>query len=42
MTHLAMFFIFHMDMIACQNFNLPHIYHIFVEKFHFLKWKFSN
>jgi hypothetical protein len=37
MAHLAMLVIFYVDVICCQNFNLPHIYHIFVEKTHFLK-----
>jgi hypothetical protein len=30
-----MFVIFYMDVISCQNFNLPHICLIFVEKFIF-------
>ncbi len=42
MAHLTMFVIFYVDMIICQNFNLPHIYHILAGKNHFLKWKFSN
>jgi hypothetical protein len=42
MVHLTMFVIFHVNVITCQNFNLPHIYHIFVEKTPFLRWKFSN
>jgi hypothetical protein len=29
-----MFIIFYMDVIFCQIFNLPHIYHIFVKKIH--------
>jgi hypothetical protein len=37
MAHLVMLFIFYVDAIYCQNFNLPHIYHIFAEKAHFLK-----
>jgi len=41
-AHLAMLVIFYVDVITCENFNLPHIYHIFVEKIHFLIWKFSN
>jgi hypothetical protein len=41
MAHLAMLVIFHVNVITCQIFNLPHIYHIFVEKLHFLKWKFQ-
>jgi len=32
-----MLVIFHVNMITCQIFNLPHIYCIFVEKNHFLK-----
>jgi hypothetical protein len=42
MAHLAMFFIFHVIVIICQNFNLPHIYRIFAKNISFLKWKFSN
>jgi hypothetical protein len=34
MAHLAMLVIFHVNMITCQNFNLPHIYHIFAEHVH--------
>jgi len=41
MVHLVMLVIFHMNVITCQNFNLPHIYYIFVRKTHFFKWKFS-
>jgi len=26
MAHLAMLVIFYVDVISCQNFNLPHIY----------------
>jgi hypothetical protein len=37
MAHLTMFVIFYVDVITCQNFNLSHIYHILVEKTHFLK-----
>jgi hypothetical protein len=37
MAHLAMLVIFYVDVISCQIFNLPHIYHIFAEKIHFLK-----
>ncbi len=37
MAHLAMFVIFHVNAITCQNFNLSHIYPILVEKTHFLK-----
>jgi hypothetical protein len=32
-----MLFIFYVDEIYCQNFNLPHIYRIFAKKAHFLK-----
>jgi hypothetical protein len=32
MAYLVMLVIFHMNMITCQIFNLPHIYPIFVEK----------
>ncbi len=42
MAHLAMVVIFHVNVITCQNFDLPHIYRILVEKNHFLRWKFSN
>jgi hypothetical protein len=35
-SHLAMLFIFYVDVITCQIFNLPHIYSIFAEKIHFL------
>ncbi len=37
MAHLVMLVIFHVNVIICQIFNLPHIYHIFVEKNHFFK-----
>jgi hypothetical protein len=37
MAHLAMFVILNVDVISCQNFNLPHIYHIFAQKLYFLK-----
>ncbi len=37
MVHLVMLVIFHMNVITCQNFNLPHIYYIFVRKTHFFK-----
>jgi hypothetical protein len=40
MGHLAMFVIFNVDVIFNQSFNLPYIYCIFVQKTHFLKWKF--
>jgi hypothetical protein len=42
MAPLAMLFIFHMNVITCQNYDLPHIFYIFVKKTHFLKWKISN
>jgi len=35
--HLAILVIFHVNVITCQIFNLPHIYCIFVEKTHFLR-----
>jgi hypothetical protein len=37
MAHLAMFVTFHVNVITCQIFNLPHIYCIFDEKNHFLR-----
>jgi len=37
MAHLAMLFIFHVNVITCQNFNLAQIYYIFVEKTQFLR-----
>jgi hypothetical protein len=42
MAHLVMLAIFHVNVIIDKNFNLPHIYCIFVEKTNLLKWKFSN
>jgi hypothetical protein len=42
MAHLTMFVIFHVNGITCQIFNLPHIYHIFVERIYSLKYFFSN
>jgi len=42
MAHLAMLVIIHVNVITCQNFNLPHIYCIFVGKTYFLRWKLSN
>jgi hypothetical protein len=42
MTHLYMLFIFHVNVIICQFFNLSHIHQIFVETNHFLGWKISN
>jgi hypothetical protein len=32
MAHLPMLVIFRVNVNICQIFNLPHIYHIFVEK----------
>ncbi len=32
MAHPAMLIVFHVNMITCQNFNLPHIYCIFIEE----------
>jgi hypothetical protein len=37
MAHLAMLVIFYVKVITCKNFILTHIYHIFVEKPHFLR-----
>jgi len=34
--HLVMLVIFHVNVITCQIFNLPHIYYIFAQKIHFL------
>jgi hypothetical protein len=42
MAHVVILIIFHVNVIICQIFNLPHIYHIFVEKTHFLRWNFLN
>jgi hypothetical protein len=39
MAHLIMLVIFYVDVISCQNFNLPHIYHIFVKKTPFFEMK---
>jgi hypothetical protein len=39
MAHLNMFVIFYVDMIICQNFNLPHIYRILVGKKSFFEMK---
>jgi hypothetical protein len=36
-----MLVIFYVNVITCQIFNLPHIYRIFVEKNHFLKFIFQ-
>jgi len=41
-AHLIMFVIFYVDVIYCQSFILPHIYCIFAQNNHFLKWKFTN
>jgi hypothetical protein len=30
MAHLATLVIFHMNVVICQNLNLPHIYRIFL------------
>jgi hypothetical protein len=37
MAHLAMIVIFLVNVIIYHNFNLSHIYCIFIEKTHFLK-----
>jgi len=39
MAYLVMLVIFHMNMITCQNFKLPHIYPIFAEKNSFFEMK---
>jgi hypothetical protein len=39
MAHLAMLVIIHVNMIICQNFNLPHTYCIFVGKAYFFEMK---
>jgi hypothetical protein len=39
MAHLAMLVIFHVNVITCQIFNLPHIYHNFVGKNSFFEMK---
>ncbi len=39
MPHLTMLVVFYVDVIFCQNFNLPHIYRIFALKAHFFKMK---
>jgi hypothetical protein len=41
MAPLAMLVIFHVNVITCQIFNLPHIYRIFVEKTHSLNENFQ-
>jgi hypothetical protein len=38
-AYLVMLVIFHMNMITCQIFNLPHIYPIFAEKNPFFEMK---
>jgi len=40
MAHLAMLVIFHVNVITCENFNLPHIYYIFAKKLIFWNEKF--
>jgi hypothetical protein len=37
MAHLTMLVIFHVNVITCQNLNLPHIYHIFATEIQFLR-----
>jgi hypothetical protein len=37
MAHLTKLVIFHVNVNTCQNFNLPHMYRIFVKKTHFLR-----
>jgi hypothetical protein len=39
MAHLTTPVIFHVNVITCENFNLPHINHIFVEKNQFFEMK---
>jgi hypothetical protein len=39
MAHVAILIIFHVNVITCQNFNLPHIYHICVKKNSFFEMK---
>jgi hypothetical protein len=39
MAHLIMFVIFHVNVIICQKFNLPHIYCIFFWKNSFFEMK---
>jgi hypothetical protein len=39
MAHIAMLVIFYVDLISYQNFNLPHIYHIFAGKNLFFEMK---
>jgi hypothetical protein len=40
MAYLVMFFIFHVNLITSQNFNLSHIYHIFAKKNPFFEMNF--
>jgi hypothetical protein len=39
MAHVAILIIFHVNVITCQNFNLPHIYHICAKKNSFFEMK---
>ncbi len=39
MACLAMLVIFHVNVISCRNFNLPHIYCIFAKKNSFFEMK---
>jgi hypothetical protein len=39
MAHVAILIIFHVNVITCQIFNLPHIYHICVKKNSFFEMK---
>jgi hypothetical protein len=39
MIDLAMLVIFHVNVIICQHFNLPQIYHIFAKFFFFFEMK---
>jgi hypothetical protein len=32
-AHLVMLVIFHVNVVTCQIFNFPHMYHIFVGKY---------
>jgi hypothetical protein len=41
MAHLPMFVMFHVNVITCQNFNLPHFYSIIVKKLIFWYQKFQ-
>jgi hypothetical protein len=43
MAHFIFLAMFHLKMILCQNFNLPHTYgHYFEKKNSFLIWWLSN